>query len=88
MATDSTPSLEGVPAVEPIKYHVLMMTAAVLSFDATSEAEAALVALQNAPHALDPSKLDWVVKHISTVPIELAGEGPTNAEQPAGEAVN
>lgn len=74
MATDSNLSLEGVPAVEPIKYYVLLMTAVVLSTTATSEMDAALAALAHAPTAIDPAQVKWVVKHISTVPIELGEE--------------
>ena len=66
------------PVAPETKHYVLMMTAAVVAVMATSPADAALSALREAPGMLDPKQLDWVVKHVSTVPIEL-GEDPGEA---------
>lgn len=66
------------PTTEPQKYHVLMMTAVVVSVTAQSEAEAAFRALNEAPATLSPGHMQWVVKYISDK--EIAIEDPAISE--------
>lgn len=58
-------------ATEPQKYHVLVMTAAVITCEASSEIEAAQRSLIEGPSILDPKQLQWVVKYVSDKPIYL-----------------
>lgn len=74
----SNPTNLTLPAVEPQKFNVLMMTAVVVSVTAQSEAEAAFRALNEAPSALDATRMRWVVKLISDK--EIAIEDPEIAE--------
>lgn len=75
-------------AKTPKKYHVLLITATVLSLDALTPLEAAQQALLAAPTPgiIDPTALSWVVKHVSDVPIELGEEAPENAPENASES--
>lgn len=63
----------------PIKYNVLLMTAAVISCEAINEMDAAQRALLEGPNVLDPSMLQWVVKYVSDKPIYL-GEPEDGSE--------
>lgn len=56
---------------EPIKYNVLLLTAAVVSCEAMNEMDAAQRALLEGPSVLDPRQLQWVVKYVSDKPIHL-----------------
>lgn len=75
-------------ALTPTKYHVLLMTAVVLSCDATTEVEAAQRALLEGPPQLDPRQLQWVVKYVSDKPIFLGEPGDEVAEQMIEEAAS
>lgn len=69
------------------KYHVLMMTAAVITCDASSEMEAAQRALIEGPRVLDPKQLSWVVKFVSEKEIVLSdGEGESAEETAESES--
>lgn len=64
---------------EQKKFNVLMMTAAVISCDASSEIEAAQRALIEGPGILDPKQLQWFVRFVSDKPINL-GEPDEEAQ--------
>jgi hypothetical protein len=63
------------------QYWVLLMTAVVVKCDAINEHEAAFRALIEGPPSFDPTQLEWVVRHISTTPIEI-GEAELEEEGP------
>jgi hypothetical protein len=63
------------PTLPDTKYYVLLMTAVVMTADAQNEIQAAHRALLEGPAAIDPTRLSWVVKHVSDQPIYLAEEG-------------
>lgn len=64
---------------EPQKYHVLMMTAVVVSVTAQSEVEAASRALSEAPATLDAERMQWVVKFVSDKEIAIEDPEMTDA---------
>lgn len=70
-------------ASEPIKYNVLMMAAVVIECVARNEMEAAQRALIEGPQHLDPTQVQWVVRHISDKTIEIVppGEGDPEWEE-------
>lgn len=76
------------------KYYVLLMTAAVVACDAQNDIEAAHRALLQGPVALDPTKLQWVVRHVDDKPIYLGDEeeqefeAVETAPAPVGEIVS
>lgn len=73
-------------APAPQKHYVLVMTAAVVVCDASSEMEAAQRALLEGAPMLDPKQLQWVVKFVSEKPIYLGeDDGEDNGEAPSAD---
>lgn len=73
MTMSDTPSpLIIPPSMEPKEYHVLLMTAVVVTCAAVTEGDAAELALREVKKAADPAQIEWVVRYISEKPIELA----------------
>jgi hypothetical protein len=66
--------MDSIQTLPDKKYYVLLMTAAVVACDAQNDVEAAHRALLQGPPALDPTKLQWVVRLVDDKPIYLGEE--------------
>lgn len=65
---------EHMPVLPPKTHYVLLITATVMEVESQNAIEAAHRALLESPRAIDPTQLQWYVRHVSEEPITIADD--------------